>query len=30
MARRFPAWYEDRLAWMVPAWFLYFELEAVK
>ena len=30
VARRFPAWYEDRLAWMFPAWFLYFELEAVK
>lgn len=30
LARRFPAWYEDRLAWVFPAWFLYFELEAVK
>lgn len=30
LARRFPAWYEDRLAWMFPAWFIYFELEAVK
>ena len=30
VARWFPAWYEDRLAWMFPAWFLYVELEAVK
>jgi SAM-dependent methyltransferase len=30
LARRWPAFYEDRLAWMFPAWFLYFELEAVK
>lgn len=30
LARRFPAWYEERLAWVFPAWFLYFELEAVK
>ncbi len=29
-ARRWPAFYEDRLAWMLPAWFMYFELEAVK
>lgn len=30
LARRWPAWYEDRLAWIFPGWFLYFELEAVK
>jgi SAM-dependent methyltransferase len=30
VARRWPAMYEDRLAWAFPAWFLYFELEAVK
>lgn len=30
VARRWPAWYEDRLAWIFPAWFLYVELEAVK
>ena len=29
-ARRWPALYEDRLAWVCPAWFLFFELEAVK
>jgi SAM-dependent methyltransferase len=30
MARRWPRFYERRLAWVFPAWFLYFELEAVK
>jgi SAM-dependent methyltransferase len=30
VARRWPAWYEDHLAWIVPGWFLYVELEAVK
>jgi SAM-dependent methyltransferase len=30
LARRWPAWYEDHLAWIVPGWFIYFELEAVK
>ena len=30
LARRFPDWWEHRLAGMLPAWFLYFELEAVK
>lgn len=30
VARRWPAWYEDHLAWILPGWFLYFELEAVK
>jgi SAM-dependent methyltransferase len=29
-ARRWPAWYEDHVAWIVPGWFLYFELVAVK
>jgi len=29
-ANRFPSFYEQRLAWIVPAWFLNFELEAVK
>jgi SAM-dependent methyltransferase len=30
LARRWPAWYEDHLAWVLPGWFLYVELEAVK
>jgi len=30
VARRWPAWYEERLAWIFPGWFLYFELVAVK
>lgn len=30
LARRFPAAYEQRWAWIFPAWFLYFELEVVK
>jgi SAM-dependent methyltransferase len=30
LARRWPELYEDRLAWMFPAWFMYVELEAVK
>jgi len=30
LARRWPSWYEDHLAWMFPAWFMYFELVAVK
>jgi SAM-dependent methyltransferase len=30
LARRWPAFYEDRLTWLFPAWFLYFELVAVK
>jgi len=30
LVMRFPHFYEQRLAWMFPAWFLYFELEAVK
>lgn len=30
VARRFPDFYEHRLAWLLPAWYLEFELEAVK
>jgi SAM-dependent methyltransferase len=30
IANKFPEFYEQRLAWILPAWFLYFELEAVK
>lgn len=30
LARRWPAWYEGHLAWIVPGWFIYFELVAVK
>jgi SAM-dependent methyltransferase len=30
MANRFPQAYEQRWAWMFPAWFLSIELEAVK
>jgi SAM-dependent methyltransferase len=30
LANRCPAKYEQRWAWMFPAWFLYFELEVVK
>jgi len=29
-ANRFPKLYEHRLAWIFPAWFLYFELEVCK
>lgn len=29
-ANKFPEKYEQRFAWIFPAWFLYFELEAVK
>lgn len=29
-ARACPDFYETRLPWLFPAWFLYFELEAVK
>lgn len=28
-ANRFPALYERRLCWIFPAWFLYFELQAI-
>jgi len=30
LAKRNPAEYERRWAWMFPAWYLYFELEVVK
>lgn len=30
LANKFPQIYEQRFAWMFPAWFLYFELEALK
>jgi predicted SAM-dependent methyltransferase len=30
LANRWPAQYEQRWAWMFPAWYLYFELEVVK
>jgi SAM-dependent methyltransferase len=30
IARLWPAWYEDHLAWILPGWMLYFELEAEK
>ena len=30
LARRWPAEYERRWAWMFPAWFLWFELQVVK
>ena len=30
VARLFPDWCQHHLAWILPAWFLYFELEAVK
>jgi SAM-dependent methyltransferase len=30
MANRYPHEYERRWAWIFPAWFLYFELEAIK
>ncbi|MFQ6047476.1 MAG: methyltransferase domain-containing protein [Gemmatimonadales bacterium] len=30
IANRWPEWYEHRLAWMFPAWYLEIEIEAVK
>lgn len=30
LANRWPRAYEDRWAWIFPAWFLYFELTAIK
>jgi len=30
IAQRWPDYYEHRLAWMFPAWYLEFELAAVK
>jgi SAM-dependent methyltransferase len=29
LAARWPSFYEHRLAWIFPAWYLEFELEAV-
>lgn len=29
-ANRYPAFYEEHLAWMLPAWYLSIELETVK
>ena len=30
LANRWPEAYEQRWAWMFPAWYLYFELEVIK
>jgi SAM-dependent methyltransferase len=30
LANKYPEVYERRFAWIFPAWFLYFELEALK
>jgi len=30
LANKFPKTYEQRWAWIFPAWYLYFELEAIK
>lgn len=30
MANKYPKFYEEHLAWLFPAWFLYFELSAKK
>ena len=30
LANKFPQTYEQKWAWIFPAWFLYFELEAIK
>lgn len=30
LANRFPAFYEEHLAWIFPAWFMIFELEVLK
>jgi SAM-dependent methyltransferase len=30
LARRWPTQYEDRWCWIFPAWFIYFELKAIK
>lgn len=30
LAKRWPQAYEQRWAWMFPAWYLYYELEVVK
>jgi SAM-dependent methyltransferase len=30
LANRFPRFYEEHLCWMLPAWYLVFDLEVVK
>jgi len=30
VANRWPAFYEEHLAWILPAWYMHFELEVVK
>ena len=30
IANRWPAFYEEHLAWIFPAWFMSFELEVIK
>ncbi|MDJ0734430.1 MAG: methyltransferase domain-containing protein [Nostocaceae cyanobacterium] len=30
LANKYPQSYEQRWAWIFPAWYLYFELEAIK
>lgn len=30
IANRWPAFYEEHLAWILPAWFMSFELEVIK
>ena len=30
IANRYPVFYEEHLAWIFPAWFMSFELEAIK
>jgi SAM-dependent methyltransferase len=30
LANKFPKTYEQRWAWIFPAWYMYFELEAIK
>jgi SAM-dependent methyltransferase len=30
LANRWPAFYEEHLAWILPAWYMHFEMEVVK
>ena len=30
IAQKFPAFYEEHLTWMFPAWYMSFELEVIK
>lgn len=30
LAKRWPAFYEEHLTWILPAWYMHFELEVVK